>query len=455
MKTRLGPQPLRTLVLVVSLAATGALAGCDKHDTVGKKGGDDVSSEAVERQARLVEACINGTHAHQILLRGKKKKGDAQAFNAQGLTEGRLAALVRAHQALAAADARHVADWVDSRSEKFKAADALEQLLAAPFKFDEHLPVCVAEETFTAKAPTLPPVKARALASLLQVVLEVDRDGGILQDMCRLYAAAGLLVGPAEFGVEDSNRAFLAVGTELAGKCCRAPYSTRRAAWQVALRKIQNWSLKHRGIGPGEYADEVLARDDVKPLIGKIKAMKPQRILVIGHSYTMKIHWSTLAPMNEIVRAVFEKLNPRVVVTHMGHGGMRATQARDKFLKDALAYKPDRVLVVVVMQGDDNLDAMDEMTRAFRNIGAEVSCFDQVYVGRETWINPDRAKLLVRAKDCGLTVIEVGRLLEAHPEKPDFVALDGVHMRPSYHKFMAGEWLKFLTGARRAKLPVR
>jgi len=395
-----------------------------------------------------------GAHAYQVLLYERTRKGDAQAFSSQGLTPAQLRGLAAAHEALAASDPVETAKWVEGKSSTFDAADALEPLVQAPLVLDARLPVSVATAFFAARDPDMPPERVRVLANLLQVVLEIRRDEGTLQSMFRFYLPLGLLAGPQDFGIDDDNVRFLELGTELAGRSCPAPFDTGKLAWQIALRKVQNWNLEYRGIlGPREYAEELLARDDIKPLIPKIRAMPRQLILVLGHSFTLKLHWSTHAPMNEVVAAVFAGLNPSVRFAHMGHGSTSASQARERLLQDALAMRPNRVLLVVLISSDADFAAIAEITRTFRRIGAEVMCFDQLHTNHTSWINPDRARLAAVAARSGLTVIEVGRLIDTHPQKNDFVSLDGVHMRPPFHKFMAGELLKYLLGVRGAKLP--
>ena len=438
------------LLAALCIAAVCVVAGCRGRTATGPEGENEVKNQdGHRRRVRLVGALTVGTHAYQIRLHKKSGAGDPACFGDQGMTDMQLEALVDAQKTLLDADAAAVKKWIEGGAPTFEAASALETLLDAKLELDERLPVNVAAEVLAARAPETPKDKVRALASLLQVVLEVNRDGTVLQDMFRLYLPLGLVVAPSELGIADDNRAFLTLGTDLARKCCKAPFKTSRAAWQIALRKIQNWTLKHRGIGPAEYADEVLARDDIKPLIGKIRTLPAQRILFLGHSFTGPDHWSTLAPMNEILRAVFATLNPAVTVSRMGHGGMSASQARDTFLKDALAWKPDRVIVVVVMRSDADYSAMQEMTRAFKEHACETVCFDTLHPSRTSWVNPSREKLVAAANASGLVVIDVGDKLAAHPLKRDFVCLDGIHMRPSYHKFLAAELLRFLVEASR------
>lgn len=450
----------RNLIPLAAALATMLAAGqvAEAAGTVPSRGtvpiqtGDvPVKNAALARKARLVEAVIVGTHAHQIAMAGKSRKGDPEAFGAQQKTPEKLAALVAAQASLLASDPAEVAKWVDGKPSKFDAAGTVDALLGSGILLDPRLPVNAATEVLVERAPLVSREKTRALASLLQIILEIDRDGTVLQDLFNVYKPLGLLVGPGDFRIDDSDRAFLAVGREMADGSCAGPFDTRRAAFQIGLRKIQNWSVKFTRDTAAEAADALLKRGDVALLISKIKAMAPERVLVVGHSYTMKMNWSNLSPMNEIVAAVFRKLNPFVDFGHMGHGGMSASQARDKYLKDGLAWKPNRVLVVVVMNTDKEIEALAEMARAFKETGAETIVFDQLYVAGNSWINPKRDGLVALAAKGEITLLEVGKLIEASPDKSRFVCLDGIHMTDPYHQLMAAELLKYLVGARGAK----
>ncbi|HUU43987.1 MAG TPA: hypothetical protein VMX57_09415, partial [Planctomycetota bacterium] len=150
------------------------------------------------------------------------------------------------------------------------------------------------------------------------------------------------------------------------------------------------------------------------------------------------------------------KVNPSVEFRHLSTGGLRATQARDMFLTRALRFKPDRVLICVGLGTEEDCAAMEEMVLAFRKIGAEVTTFDRMVhtIPRPTPPRP-RPYLdtwLPKLAADGLVTIELGALLDAHPEKDTFISLDGSHMRANYHKFLTVEWLKYLTGERGAKL---
>ncbi len=450
----------RFAMLVAAALAVGSVAIAQQDGTVPNSGtvptqkGDASAMKPADRKLQIVDAVIAGTHAFQIQMAAKAKKDIPEAFGAQGKTPEQLDALIKAQAALLAGDPAEAAKWVDGKPSTFDAKGTVDALLGAGLKLDAKLPVNAAAGAISAMddKKSFPTENVRALASMIQVILEIDRDGTVLQDIFNFYKPLGLLVGPDDFGIKDSDRAFLSVGKEMADRSCAGPFDTNRAAFQIGLRKIENWKIKLTRDMASEIADKLLKRDDIAPLVPKIKAAKPERILVIGHSFTMEMNWSTLSPMNEIVGAAYRKLNPGVVFTHMGHGGMSATQARNKYLKDGLAWKPTRVLIVTVMGNDAEIAALADMAKAFKAEGAEVIVFDQLYIAANSWINPKKAGLEALAAKGDVTVIEVGKLIESNPNKDQFPCLDGLHMTTPYHELMAGELLKYLLGVRAAKL---
>jgi hypothetical protein len=147
--------------------------------------------------------------------------------------------------------------------------------------------------------------------------------------------------------------------------------------------------------------------------------------------------------MNQVVEAAFAKVNPGVKFAHLGHGGMSASSARDKYLEQALQLRPSHVLIVVVIRSDADAAAMEEMTRRLTAAGAKVACFDQLHPDKTSWVNPDPAKLDAAVK-AGLAIIPVADLISTHPDRSKFICLDGVHMTDPWHKMMAAVWVKWV-----------
>jgi len=182
-----------------------------------------------------------------------------------------------------------------------------------------------------------------------------------------------------------------------------------------------------------------------------MRALPPQRIVVIGHSFTMGLHWSSPSSFVPVVTEMFRRENPRVEFRQFQGGGLTSTRALRNFHEEARAWKPDTVLLVVLNRTPADLAAFTKLGRDFRAAGARVVTFDDVH-------DPDQSDPRAVAHDvetaraAGMTVLEVGRLLAAAPDRGRFICLDGIHMTEPYHRLMAKEWLKFLVGARPAAL---
>jgi hypothetical protein len=312
----------------------------------------------------------------------------------------------------------------------------------------ERLPVNVYTRYLERAAPGRSSADIRSVANLYQTVLEVERDGDRLQELYRFYIALGLPVYVGTFGLPGTDADFLAVGRELEGKACDSPVGLSAAEWQIAGRKIWNWGEKNQHIRDARVVgEELLAEPDVSALVPRMKAMKPERVAVIGHSFTMDLHWSSPSAFVPIVTSMFAAENPKVEFRQFQGGGLTYSRAR-KFLDDVLAWKPEVVLVVALHRTDDDLRALREMGESFKAAGIKAYVFDDVHDPDAA----DAAKLQREhetAQASGFTVVEVSRLLGG---RKDFFCLDNVHMKEPYHRLMAKEWLKLLVGARGAAL---
>jgi hypothetical protein len=86
------------------------------------------------------------------------------------------------------------------------------------------------------------------VASLYQLILEVDRDGDVLQDAFAFLIGLELPVYGGQIGLHGDDAAHAALGARLASATCAAPFATDAAAWTIAGRKVWNWGEKHLGI---------------------------------------------------------------------------------------------------------------------------------------------------------------------------------------------------------------
>lgn len=428
----------RRLVSALLLAAAANAAAAD-------------SPAPASRLEQLVEANVLGTHAFEVGLARKSGKGDPACWAAAELDDARLAAIDAHQAALLKSDVAAVRAWAEGKPSAFDPRADLEPLLATPLRLEDRLPVGVFARWLEEKTQT-PRVKARAIASLLQVNLEVDRDGDRLQELFAFYAGLGLPVYLGQLGLPGTDEAFLDVGRSLEPRGCASPVGTAAADWQIALRKNWNWGEKNLGIRDEKVlAAELLKEADVAPLVPRMRAMPKQRIAVVGHSFTMQLHWSTPGAFVPVVTAMFARENPGVEFRQFQGGGLTSTRALARFRDDVIALKPDKVLLVVLNRTPDDLAAFGKLGRDFAAAGAQVVTFDDVH-------DPDAAdpamtgRDVAAAREAGMTVVEVGKVLAASPDRARFVCLDGIHMTEPYHRLMAKQWLGWLVGARPAHL---
>jgi hypothetical protein len=139
-------------------------------------------------------------------------------------------------------------------------------------------------------------------------------------------------------------------------------------------------------------------------------------------------------------------VNPAVTFAYINEGGLQAARARQAYLPQVLATKPDLVLLVLRIETEADHQALGEMVRTVRAAGGRTVLFDRLIPkGRPLYTDPAEAVRIAQA--VGGEVIFAGDLLDRHPDREQFLSLDGVHMGPPYHKFMAGLLLRHLAQA--------
>ena len=398
------------------------------------------------RLAQLVEANIIAVHAFQVLLAKSSKTGQA-CFSAGNLSDDQLKSLSEHQAKLLKTDSTQLRNWVQGHTSTFNPADDLEPILNSGLKIPDNAPVNVFTNYLrqNTKAGDL---KTRTIASLYQTVLEVERDGDRLQEEFAFYIGLGLPVYVGQLGLPGTDADLLAVGRKLEGQSCEAPVKTGAAEWQIAGRKIWNWGEKNLHIRDERVvAAELLREPDVKRLEPSLRALPAQKIAVVGHSFTMGLHWSSPSSFVPIVIDVFRRENPKVEFKQYAAGGLTASRAQKRFYQDVLAWKPDKVLFVVMTRADEDYAALKEMGQGLRAAGIKSYMFDEVHdPAAVTPGTVERARKT--AEESGIEVIEVGQILANSPDRAKFICLDGIHMTEPYHRLMAKEWLKYLAGAR-------
>ncbi|HEX7174790.1 MAG TPA: SGNH/GDSL hydrolase family protein [Pyrinomonadaceae bacterium] len=422
----------------------------------GGAGGDGRRGEA-SRFEQLVEANVIATHAFQILLAKKSGKGDAACYAQGGLSDVELETLVKHQSSLLKSKAGDVLAWARGGRSGFDSSKDLEPILKSGLAVPPGSPANVFTDYLRAHTRSGADVaRLRSVASLYQTILEVERDGDLLQDQFAFYIALGLPVYVGQLSLPGGDDAMLAVGRKLERRACASPYAADAAAWQIAGRKVWDWGEKHLHIRDDKVlAAELLRERDVRAVVPRVRAVPAQKIAVVGHSFTMGQHWSSPSSFVPVVTEIFRRVNPKVEFKQFERGGLTASRARQRFYQGVLDWKPDKVLLVVMTRTDEDYAALKEMGAGFKAAGVEAFMFDDIH-DPESVSKPGTSARAARvAREVGIKVIEVGALLAAAPDRGRFLSLDRVHMTEPYHRLMAKEWLKFLAGVRGERLAGR
>jgi len=426
--------------LLLTLLVTALLSSAAPVNTQKTNGAD-------RRLAQLVEANVIAVHAFQVLLAKTSGKGDKSCFSPGNLSDAQISELSEHQASLLKSDLNTVRAWVDGARSTFDPAKDLEPILKSGLTVPDKAPVNVFA-SYLRQNTKASEVKIRAVANLYQTVLEVERDGDRLQEEYAFYIGLGLPVYVGQFNLPGTDEDLLAVGRKLEGQSCEAPVGTSAAEWQIAGRKIWNWGEKNLHIRDERVlAAELLNETEVKNLEARLRSLPAQRIAVVGHSFTMGLHWSSPSSFVPIVIDVFRQLNPKVEFKQFAAGGLTASRAQKRFYEDVLAWKPDKVLLVVMTRTDDDYKALKQMGQGFRSAGIKPYMFDEVH--DPAAVTPGTVERTRKAADeSGIEVIEVGQTLANSPERAKFICLDGIHMTEPYHRLMAKEWLRYLASTR-------
>jgi hypothetical protein len=403
-------------------------------------------NQSQSRLGQIVEANILAVHAYQVGLVRKTGKGSEDCFSAAGLSDLDLESLV-AHQARLLSTSPYVLNsWVQGWISDFDPSNDLLPILNSPLRVPEPVPVNVIT-SYLLKQTKAPREKVRAMANLYQTVLEVDRDGDLLQQEFDLYIALNVPVYVGQLGLRGTDEVLLVAGKELASDTCSSPFDTDAAAWQIAGRKIWNWGEKKLHIRDSKVlARELLSEPDIKPLTPKMRFMSALKVAVIGHSFTMDLHWSSPSSFVPIVTAMFAIENPRIQFCQFQAGGLTASRALKNFFPEVLGWKPDKVLLVVLARTDEDYEALRTMGGGFAKAGIRTFVFDNLHDPESA--NPEKvARFNQTAREAGITIIPVDSLLSNAPDRDRFLCLDKIHMTEPYHRLMAKEWLKFLVSS--------
>ena len=374
-------------------------------------------------------------------------KGSEECWAAPGLADDALEALV-AHQAgLFASNRLALRDWIAGRDHmRFDPARDLYPLLSAPVPLDKRLPVNVFTER-AAAASHKPIVDVRSVASLYQLILEVERDGDELQDAFAFFTGLGLPVYAGQLGLPGDDASLAGFGAILAPLTCAAPFATDANAWRDAGRKVWNWGEKHLGVRDASVvAGELSTTPTVRALVNRLRAVDPARVAVVGHSFTMGNHWASPGSFTTIAAEILTQAHLPIETRHYSAGGLTATRAVRTFGREVVEWQPKATLLVVAVRNDDDLAALGTLITSLRTAGSSVVVFDDVGDSSERdEVMRNRRNEAARA--AGARVVPVADRLAAAPDRAKFLSLDGIHMTEPYHRLMALAWLEALEQA--------
>ncbi|MEI6845525.1 MAG: hypothetical protein WCK36_00595 [Candidatus Firestonebacteria bacterium] len=393
----------------------------------------------------FIEANIIATHAYQVLLSAKVKGLAPELWGRGNLKESELQRLVQLQKKLLVISSAHKNKLFKKNTPGFYKNKELKELLASELYLAPCLPVNTWKTWLRKKAPLAPQLSLAAFASLLQMMLDINRDGEQLQELFRIYHALGLPVTLGQLGLRaKTNNEFLVFGRELSKVMCKSPFATDAKTLQMQFVKLDSWGKKLTG----ERDKYVLARElvkekNIKILLPFLRKLPPQKLAVIGHSFSMNGHWSSPSSFIPVSIEILKKINSGVKIVQWERGGMSAPVAEKLFYKKVLKWRPDTVLFVIISEGEKNKPALNRMCRGFNKAGIKVLIFDNLWPSSFDFKNKRKDADFIKMK---LSLVPLKKALQASPAKKDYVSLDGIHMTESWHRVATAAWLKYLAG---------
>jgi hypothetical protein len=142
---------------------------------------------------------------------------------------------------------------------------------------------------------------------------------------------------------------------------------------------------------------------------------------------------------------MFAAENSKVECRQFQAGGLTSGRALRNFYPDALAWRPDMVLLVLANRSDEDLASLRTMGLGFRAAGARVVMFDDVHDPESPNLSARKREAEV-AEQADIQIVKVSPLLTTSPGRASFSCLDHIHMTEPYHRLMAKQWLKVIVG---------
>jgi hypothetical protein len=403
----------------------------------------------------FADANIKATHAYEALAAKKLGKELREKYwNVGGVPDKELNHLVELQKEMLAQPAASILAWAAGQPSDFDEKKYIRPILDSKLSLAEpKLPVNVWVVWFKEKAPEASAAQVKSLANLQQVLAEIDRDGDLLQDLFRVYAALHLPVYFGQLGIKaSSDEEFMVFAKDVTGRMIGGPYDESPEIVRMAFRKMYNWGRRYDGERDKTViARELLAEPGLQDAVARAGKVGPTKIAVIGHSFTMEVHWATPGSFVPVVAEMMKTADPDMEFKYFQGGGLDAVWSYKALYPEVLKWHPDMVLFVVMSEGADQRSALKSMVDGFSAVGTKCVMFDSLWPA-DFDLKPKKTDPVLATTK--LNIIEVQKLLMASPDKDKFVCLDGVHMTEPWHLLMAREWFKYLAGARKEELGV-
>jgi hypothetical protein len=394
-----------------------------------------------------ISALTIGVHAGQIFSNATgARRGDAKLFSRGATTLESVAQLSMMFQEIIAAS--HDRDgWERQRQPRWNESENVAALNRAALRLSPRLPVNVLTRYLLQRVQPNDEVSARAIANLTQLCLEIRHDGTQLQQLFRYYVSRGLKVSFTQLGLPNSDADFLKTGRDLSALCGRCPYETDAAAWQIALRKVDNWGEKNSGRRDKfTLAREMLADSAIKPLLPALQKLPPTRLGILGHSMTMSAHWSSAGSWCEVAAETARLVNPRIEYRSFQEGSFTPSRAVVSKLDALLAYRPTHAIILLLLYTPEDRAALQIILGKLRANGCRVFVVDDVrpWFTEKEYPRIKSAQAFERraCKMFGVRFVNFYDLGKKSPRHKRWVCLDKVHMVEEGHLFYAREWLK-------------
>ena len=295
---------------------------------------------------QLVEANIAGIHAYQVKLARKVGQGRSRLLVERAHGRGARRAGRASGRAARHRSPRRSRPGPKGEPSTFDPARDLEPLLARGLALSPtRCPSTSTRRTSPRPRPAgRAPTSARSPTST-RPCLEVERDGDRPPGpLPLLHRRSACPCTSASSACPARDADLLAVGQSARGEELRLARGHERRG--VADRGPEDLELGREEPAhprrPRASATSCWWSPTVAALVPKMRALPAQRVAVIGHSFTMDLHWSSPSAFVPIVTAMFARENPAVEFRQFQGGGLTSTRAYNRFFPDVAGLEAGR-----------------------------------------------------------------------------------------------------------------